>query len=302
MDMHNDGTESLSRPKIIVGQASTPSESSATRRWRGIELGLYSEWGAPRLVAEYPYHSVTLQLKGTRRVVQRRYGQTLDQVTRAGCLIVTPSGGPKEWRTYGEPGCEFVVINLSSRLCDELLSDDGGGRLSPVGFRDHFGGRDIRLDALIRSLLNEYRENEMASRLYVDLLRQQLVLHLARRYSISSVALPRRHPKLDETKLHRVLDFIESNLDAELTHDSLSREVGVSASRFAHMFREAVGVAPHRYVLRRRIERGCSLLLKSHYTVSQVAFETGFSSPSHFCKAFFNVTQTTPGEYRRRYG
>jgi hypothetical protein len=89
MDVHNGGAESLSRPKIIVGQASTPSESSATRCWRGIELGLYSVWGAPRLVAEYPYHSVTLQLKGTRRLVQRRYGQTLDQVTRARCLIVT---------------------------------------------------------------------------------------------------------------------------------------------------------------------------------------------------------------------
>jgi transcriptional regulator GlxA family with amidase domain len=80
----------------------------------------------------------------------------------------------------------------------------------------------------------------------------------------------------------------------------LARVSGVSPAHFAREFKEAFGVPPHRYLLTRRIERAAALLRDTNLSITEIAFETGWSSLGTFGRVFRDVTGASPGELRAR--
>ena len=74
---------------------------------------------------------------------------------------------------------------------------------------------------------------------------------------------------------------------------------GYSRSHFLRMFRATTEVTPHRYVLKRRLERARQLLEKVEPAIEEIAFVCGFSSPAHLTLAFRKEFGITPTEYRR---
>ena len=80
----------------------------------------------------------------------------------------------------------------------------------------------------------------------------------------------------------------------------LARVSGVSEAHFARSFKEAFGIPPHRYLLTRRIERAAALLRETDLPITDIAFQTGWSSLGTFGRTFRDVTGETPGELRAR--
>lgn len=80
----------------------------------------------------------------------------------------------------------------------------------------------------------------------------------------------------------------------------LARVSGVSEAHFARSFKEAFGVPPHRYLLTRRIERATALLRDTDLDITEIAFQTGWSSLGTFGRTFRDVTGESPGELRAR--
>lgn len=80
----------------------------------------------------------------------------------------------------------------------------------------------------------------------------------------------------------------------------LARVSGVSEAHFARSFKEAFGVPPHRYLLTRRIERAKALLRDTELSITEIAFETGWTSLGTFGCTFRDVTGESPGELRAR--
>jgi AraC-like DNA-binding protein len=80
----------------------------------------------------------------------------------------------------------------------------------------------------------------------------------------------------------------------------LARVSAVSEAHFARSFKEAFGVPPHRYLLTRRIERATALLRDTDLGVTEIAFQTGWSSVGSFGRTFRDVTGESPGELRAR--
>lgn len=80
----------------------------------------------------------------------------------------------------------------------------------------------------------------------------------------------------------------------------LARVSAVSEAHFARCFKEAFGVPPHRYLLTRRIERAAALLRETDLPVTDIAFQTGWSSLGTFGRTFRDVTGESPGELRAR--
>jgi AraC-like DNA-binding protein len=73
---------------------------------------------------------------------------------------------------------------------------------------------------------------------------------------------------------------------------------GFSPSRFSRLFRQAQGMGFAEYLLKRRVEHACHLLLHSRLPIQQVAVESGFSSLSYFSQAFRKALKTTPKQFR----
>jgi transcriptional regulator GlxA family with amidase domain len=80
----------------------------------------------------------------------------------------------------------------------------------------------------------------------------------------------------------------------------LARVSGVSEAHFARSFKEAFGLPPHRYLLTRRIERATALLRDTELSITDIAFQTGWSSLGTFGRTFRDVTGESPGERRAR--
>ena len=74
---------------------------------------------------------------------------------------------------------------------------------------------------------------------------------------------------------------------------------GVSPSYFKALFKAAVGVPAHRYVVRRRVARAVELIKSGDHPLAEVALETGFAHQSHMARAMRNVLGRTPGELAR---
>lgn len=80
----------------------------------------------------------------------------------------------------------------------------------------------------------------------------------------------------------------------------LAEVSGVSQAHFARSFRQAFGVPPHRYLLTRRIERATALLRDTDRPITDIAFETGWSSLGSFGRIFRDITGESPGAVRER--
>ena len=75
---------------------------------------------------------------------------------------------------------------------------------------------------------------------------------------------------------------------------------GVSEAHFARSFRQAFGVPPHRYLLTRRVERAKALLRDTDIAITDIAFQTGWSSLGTFGRIFRDITGESPSELRHR--
>ncbi|MBY6065167.1 AraC family transcriptional regulator [Leisingera aquaemixtae] len=108
----------------------------------------------------------------------------------------------------------------------------------------------------------------------------------------------RRTDLLDQNILDKVIEYIDGNLDTDLTVEKLARLSGVMAHRFARAFKQNTGETPHNYVLSRRIEQARRLLSKTNEPIASIAYATGFSSQSHMTTTFRRRLGVTPAQFR----
>ena len=98
----------------------------------------------------------------------------------------------------------------------------------------------------------------------------------------------------------RVCDYIESNFDQKISLDSLAAMTGLSRDHFARAFHQSVGMPPHSYLLRRRLDQVERLLRETQLPLSQIALATGFSDQSHLARHFRRQTGMSPSHARWR--
>jgi AraC family transcriptional regulator len=103
---------------------------------------------------------------------------------------------------------------------------------------------------------------------------------------------------LPGTQLRRVTEFIDDNLARALPLTELSAAAHLSQYHFARLFKESTGLPPHRFVVQRRIERACALLIEGNLSIDAIARAVGFRTRSHFSMVFHRHTGSPPTVYR----
>ena len=106
--------------------------------------------------------------------------------------------------------------------------------------------------------------------------------------------------KQSDAAIPRAVEFIRSNYRKELSLSDIAYVTGYSPNYFHHVFTEIMGKTPLQYLLQVRIRQARYLLAKSDKTLSEIAYECGFSSQAYFTEQFKKHTYTTPGQYRKR--
>jgi AraC-like DNA-binding protein len=99
---------------------------------------------------------------------------------------------------------------------------------------------------------------------------------------------------LSPTLKNRVCDFIEEHIGEKISLGALSSMAGLSPNHFARAFQQSVGMPPHRYLLRRRLEHVEQMLRETQLPLSQIALAVGFSDQSHLARHFRRLTGMSP--------
>ncbi len=103
---------------------------------------------------------------------------------------------------------------------------------------------------------------------------------------------------LKRRQIGEALLLMHQRLDEPWTLEKLATNVGMSRSRFAEQFRDAVGCGPMSYLTEWRIQKAVNLLSASQLSVQQIAAQTGYQSPAAFTRAFSQKIGCSPKQYR----
>jgi AraC family transcriptional regulator len=98
--------------------------------------------------------------------------------------------------------------------------------------------------------------------------------------------------------LRRVREYIEGNIDQRISVELLAGLANLSVCYFVRAFKQSMGVTPHDYLIRQRVERTKQLLSDSDMPLSEIALVAGFADQSHFSRRFRQHVGMSPRDYR----
>ena len=125
-----------------------------------------------------------------------------------------------------------------------------------------------------------------------------LIAIFAQHISMVSNQIVVRQENAEPPMISRAKQYIESKQGEDLTLGEVAKAVNTSTFYFCKMFKKATGLHFTEYVSRVRIEKAKNLLLNPNLRVSEVAFEVGFQSLTHFNRVFKKMTGQSPTDYR----
>jgi AraC-like DNA-binding protein len=101
-------------------------------------------------------------------------------------------------------------------------------------------------------------------------------------------------------QITRARQYIEANSQEEISLADVAKHTRMSTCYFCKIFKKVTGVNFAQYVSGVRVEKAKNLLLNPNYRISEVAYEVGFQSLTHFNRVFRKIAGQSPTEYREQ--
>lgn len=282
--------------RVVPLLPSQPASGSIFSPWTGLLVEKHRV-GAIE-IPEHEHTAFCLHMQTSAPVQMEwwsegRYGK---ESVGPGSLILLAPGTRDKLRWSGST--ERVVISIDesylSRAAQEL------GREGYPRFRNQWSFRDRQLSLLLTELQREMEANWTTGALYGDLLGMSLSVALIQKYAGEISARPFVSGGISRARLKHVLDYIRENSHTDLRLEDLAQVAEMSLFHFARLFRAAMGVSPHRYLMNQRLQQAKTLLRLGTRTVAEIAAETGFSDAGHFARAFRRYVGVSPTTWKQK--
>lgn len=125
--------------------------------------------------------------------------------------------------------------------------------------------------------------------------------HFLASFSYRETAVePEDHPGHAEGTINKVLQYMNDNLERNLTMKELADYASMSESWLYRQFRKQMDAAPIDYFIRMKINKAAILLLKTSMSVSQIAAKLGFGNSDYFSRTFRKVIGLSASEFRKQ--
>lgn len=208
-----------------------------------------------------------------------------------GCATIVRSNQPTGWLVDGE--LDVVTLSVASTDLQRAPALDQFKRMR-FAFSDPLGV------ALTRQILGELYAPRSGERdVYVGALVDALKAHMLRG-PVNAGASEIPTSAFSSYRIHTIMNAILERPEAEHSIDELAAQIGVTPTHFCRIFKKATGVSPHQYVMKARLNRAQHMLEQSEASMATIAESLGFTSQSHFTRAFRQFAGETPSDFRRR--
>ena len=225
----------------------------------------------------------------------RRGAQTHRGRAVHGDIDIIPAGMPSRWEVKQKDTALLIAVHASI-LC--RVAGERGLDFNRVEVVNRFQMRDPQIEHIGWALKAEMEAGYPAGTLFTDSLATALAARLLDRHSSARQDREERLT-MPGHKLRLVLSYVEDNLAGDLRLPELAAVAGLGMSQFKRVFRDAVGVPVHQYVIERRLERAKALLSDKSLPVGQIAIEAGFAHQSHLARHLRRATGLPPARYRQ---
>jgi AraC family transcriptional regulator len=284
------------QPRHPKDQKPVSSISPYTIRASGLRVSLLTD---PPGIVEMPALRntiISIHVGPSVQMLCRRGGRQHRGTAVHGDIDIIPAGTPGAWELTDKDTA--LVLGLSPELLSTVAEhyDLDPGR---VEIRNRFQVRDPQLENIAWALKAEMESGYPCGRIYVDSLAVSVAARLLRFHSSSLVQPEFKNRRLSDRKFRQVLEYIEANLDRNISLADIAGVAGLSVSHFKSLFRESAGVPAHQYLIRRRVERAKNLIAEDRMPISQVAFEAGFAHQSHLARHMRRLLGVSPKALRK---
>ncbi|WP_414621121.1 helix-turn-helix domain-containing protein [Calothrix sp. CCY 0018] len=246
----------------------------------------------------FPQHNLYLCLANRPYRIHHLMGkQRYVGIYSRGDIGITPAGIASIYRTEGND--HFLQIQIEQQFLHQVAQETDEIDASSVELIPKFRERNPQIEQIIMMLYSELHQGSgWGSKLYIESLSNALAVNLLRGYSVKKTNFNLHSVGLSDSKLLLVTDYINDNIGTEIKISDLAALVGISQFHFSRLFKKSVGMSPHKYVIKQRLERAKSLLKNPELSVTDIALLCGFNSHSHLGKYFRQLTGFTPKQYR----
>lgn len=207
-------------------------------------------------------------------------------VAHAGDALLVDCNAPHAYAAQGN--CSFTFVHFdgaqSGEICETLLQT-AGCLIKPP----HPSLLHESIGEMLSSMHRDRRLNEAQTSLAL----YGILMRLLEAGGAAGGGRV-RHSQIDGA-----IAYIQEHLASPLTVEAIAAHTGYSAGHFSQLFSAETGMSPYQFVVKCRVERAQQLLQTTRLSIQDIAFQTGFNSPSSFCCAFRRFTGETPHAFRK---
>ena len=278
----------MTYPFKFAGAPEPEIAFGATRTWGGLtaRLARASPGRHPGVITAE--HRLAFYVSGPVETNCGADGVRRNGLTTPGDFDFVPGGGLGFWED--DAAVDIVSIRLAPELIDETAEALGaaGGH---VELAPRLGARDPVVGHVALALRDELRVPAHAGRLRADGLAAALAARLVQDFARRPVT---ERQTLSKPKLRRLMDYVEANLEDDLSLAELAAVAGLSVPHLTALFRRTMGQSLHRYVVERRVSRARALLLEGRASIADTALSVGFAHQSHLARWMKRMLGVTP--------
>lgn len=279
-------SEVLSQTSARLWRKGTAACGLAFAEWEWRDAGGWATYDQPG------HHTLSVYLEGGDKIV-RADRQLLGGAPGKFCWM--PAGHASQWHVGGPIRMLHLYIDPAVLAYQAHSAFNFDPRL--INLQDLTFVDDPAIAMIVRGAVLPLDWSDRTDRMALDSA-CHLLIHRLLRHHTDQTTKETVKGGLAPAVQRNLTEYIEANLTSALTLEQLARRAKLSTFHFAKMFRTSVGLPPHAYVAKRRVDRAKHLLRDGKLELAQIALACGYASQSHFTRAFKAEADMTPGAWR----
>lgn len=191
---------------------------------------------------------------------------------------------------------------IPRRALDTIAEEAHAPKVDELSYTPGGGVDDSVVRNLGMSMLSAFGCPAQVNKLFLDHVTLALTAHVAQTYGGLRRVSAHKKGGLAAWQEKRAQEMLAANLNGGISLDEVARQCGLSPGHFGRAFRKSTGLAPHQWLLHRRIQVSKMLMEDRRLTLTEIALSSGFADQSHFTRVFTKTVGVTPGAWRRNCG
>lgn len=205
---------------------------------------------------------------------------------RAGQLFLIPPFEPATYQADEQHPWEYYWIGFDGGESQELLEQIGFGEGQYV----MAAANPKAVTDCMYQMSSMYTQETPSRCMLTSLL-----------YRLFDELMPARQKTDRNGYVASAIQYIYNNYAYPITIAEIARQVGINRSYLYNLFMEERGISPQQYLIHHRLSVACEMLKIGRYSVNEIAYSCGFSTPTHFYSLFKSRYGLSPLRYKKSY-